>query len=208
MKAHVRLWPVAIVTTAVLSMAVATASAGKLRFTGSTFRWVTNSSGMTFGALAVSCPVTLEGSFHSSSFIKREQLLLGYVTRGILPGASCTGGSATVLTETLPWHVTYERFTGTLPAITEIALQVHGAAFNISAMQITCLYQSTEAKPWSVKLERETGIGTIMRVLYQALPKIPRKSGSILCAESSEISGTASMTLLESLTSVILSLIA
>lgn len=49
--------------------------------------------------------------------------------------AGCRNGTATVLapTRAAPWNTTYVSFTGTLPNITSVRLELRGAAFLVSA---------------------------------------------------------------------------
>lgn len=92
------------------------------------------------------CHVTLEGSLHSRTLSKVAETLIGYITTAIL--GPCERGTATILTETLPWHVRYESFTGRLPEISSIRTRVVGAAFRVREPGgITCLSQSTATEP-------------------------------------------------------------
>ncbi len=74
---------------------------------------------LTIGVFS-QCPVTLEGSFHSRSFTKAPRSLVGAITRALVNRPSCVVTEFSPKTETLPWHVTYESFTGTLPNISGI----------------------------------------------------------------------------------------
>jgi hypothetical protein len=138
-----------------LGLLVGAASAGRLSTTSQTardtFREVRFSGG--FGTTV--CNVTAEGSFHSKTIAKTAGLLLGYLTSVAVGG--CTQGSATVLRETLPWHVRYQGFTGTLPNISTVVLRVVGVAFAIRepVFGITCLARATEAVPTIVTFTRE-----------------------------------------------------
>jgi len=107
----------------------------------------------------VRCPVTLEGSFHSKTTSKVAGQLVGYISRVTVGNASCTSGHSTALTETLPWHITYEGFTGTLPRITEIHILLVGAAFRFELLGSFCLARTTTTEPaegW-VFVEPNTG---------------------------------------------------
>jgi hypothetical protein len=76
------------------------------------------------------CDLTLEGSFHSRTFPKTPELLIGYLTR--VGTANCTL-TTTILTATLPWHVRYTGFSGALPDITAIRARIVGVAFSAGA---------------------------------------------------------------------------
>jgi hypothetical protein len=135
---------------AMLCLAIGVASARRIAFSERGFRLVYRE--LTFRESAfgttIACPVTLEGSFHSKTLSKVAEALVGYLTKASVASASCTGGHARALTETLPWHVRYESFTGTLPSITSITTDIIGAAFLVEAFGfLSCLYTSTAAEP-------------------------------------------------------------
>ena len=148
MHKHAKLLLAGAMATLALTVTVSTASASHLSMTSRTIRSVwrvvefTASPGIT-----VRCPLTVEGSFHSATFHKVRRALIGFMTRANFgSGASCTGGGMTVLTETLPWHVTYERFEGTLPNITHVGAEVIGAGVRIEERTLgACLARSTAA---------------------------------------------------------------
>lgn len=99
------------------------------------------------------CNLTLEGSVHSATITKTPGLLIGYITRASIE--RCVVGGATVLQETLPWHVRYRGFTGTLPNISSIITEVIGAGFRIRETNgVLCL---------SLTSVEEPGIGTYNR---------------------------------------------
>jgi hypothetical protein len=93
----------------------------------------------------IQCEVQLEGSLHSRTIEKIRCSLIGYITAARI--LACARNAATILTETLPWHVQYESFTGTLPTITSIKTNVIGAAFRIREPFETCLARSTATNP-------------------------------------------------------------
>jgi hypothetical protein len=93
----------------------------------------------------IRCAVTLEGSLHSRTIAKVTTTLIGYITSATL--GICGEGTATILRETLPWHVHYSGFTGTLPNITSIRIAVDGASFRIREPFATCLATSTHERP-------------------------------------------------------------
>jgi hypothetical protein len=148
---YTKLILVGLTATIAMAFAVNAASANRLSVSNRNFRVVWTSLEFKepagfFGT--VKCPVTLEGSFHYWTIAKREGALLGHVSRASVISASCTGGHATVLTESLPWHVTYQGFTGTLPDINEIALLLTGAKFKIeSALAGNCLATTSVEHP-------------------------------------------------------------
>jgi hypothetical protein len=105
-------------STVLLAAVVGTASAGRFSVSSQTFRATFNRIDFTGGFGTTECAFTVEGSFHSRTHAKVAGLLLGYVTRaGVGP---CSRGSATVLTETLPRHIQYVSYSGTLPNLNAI----------------------------------------------------------------------------------------
>jgi len=97
------------------------------------------------GGATVRCAVTLEGSFNLLAIEKVAGTNIGSITRASLGG--CTGGTATVLTEGLPWELTYDSFTGTLPNIASIRERVLGAAIQVRNELATCLARSEARNP-------------------------------------------------------------
>jgi hypothetical protein len=146
-----RLTTAALAATLMMLVATAATSANRLSVSNRNIRTVWTALEFRepagfFGT--VKCPVTLEGSFHYWTIAKREKALIGHISRASLNGASCTGGHATVLTESLPWHGTYQGFTGTLPDINEFKLLLTGVKFKIeSALAGNCLATATVEHP-------------------------------------------------------------
>jgi hypothetical protein len=132
----------AVGAAAALGLFTAGASARNLSLSSQTFRagWREVSFEASFGR--TTCQVTLEGSMHSRTLPKITGLLVGYVTSARL--GPCPMGSATILRETLPWHVQYQSFSGTLPNITNMSLNVINVSIAVKeTFGITCLGRST-----------------------------------------------------------------
>jgi hypothetical protein len=157
----------AVVASAVaLGALVGSASASRLSLSSTT--WRVTFAALTFeireGFNAATCAVTLEGSFHSRSIVKRAGALIGYVNRAAT-GPCGFRTAATLLTETLPWHVRYESFAGTLPDITSVGIGIVGLGMKIKGINETiCLTITTEREPLRLRLARET----ISRALVEA----------------------------------------
>jgi hypothetical protein len=133
-----------IALVAATTLVVGTASAGRLSVSSSGFRAYWSSlwfleRGTT---LIAGCEITLEGSFHSRTIRKVIDTLIGYITRVKIrhpcAGASTVyaydgieelGGGSGPLTNTLPWHVAYDGFAGTLPSIEKIFTLFTGMRF-------------------------------------------------------------------------------
>jgi hypothetical protein len=149
MRIHVRLLLAAIAASCLLASAITSASARRISMTEQGFlvRWgffIFSSEGAR-----VSCPVTLEGSFHSRTLSKVSGQLVGYVSRARFPGTAppCRNGIMLALTTTLPWHIQYNSFAGTLPGITRIRIGIVGVRLELEASGISCLMTTTQANP-------------------------------------------------------------
>jgi hypothetical protein len=124
--------------TLLLSAAVSTASARNLEISNQNWRVVFSRLEFQSPLVTVRCHVTLEGSFHSRTIPKRERLLIGAVSRVTIQNSNCTNGTTVVLR--LPWHITYESFTGTLPDITSINGLIDRFRYGTIVLGRTCLY--------------------------------------------------------------------
>jgi hypothetical protein len=153
MRTRSKLLFAALTATAFMAVAVSSASARRIELSNQ--RYVATWPGLEFevpaAGVLIKCPVTLEGSFHSRTLSKVSGQLIGYVTSAKVAGSRppCTGGTATILTETLPWHVRYDSFSGVLPTITLIRIQLVGANFRIDPDGATnpCLARTSAANP-------------------------------------------------------------
>jgi hypothetical protein len=150
----------ALVGTLTLALAVGTASANRLSYSSQTFRiiWTSLTFSESGGNFPISCPVTLEGSFHSRTAAKVRDALSALITRAVVNNLGCTEGQGTILGESLPWHVTYQGFSGTLPSIIGVRYKLIGAAFQVEpGLGISCLARSTVASPAAGDAAREAG---------------------------------------------------
>jgi hypothetical protein len=191
-----------LAATLLMAFAVNTATANHLSVSNRFFRIVWNP--LTFVSstgTTVRCPVTLEGSFHERTIGKALGLLLGYVSRAISAETEppCRGGTATALTATLPWHVTYEGFSGTLPAIRTVRLLLRRVAFKITVLTVTCLYKENGSEQAAVEANVEAG-GNITTVTADTTISLPLFEGGIFCPASGGFEGTGEATLLGSTT--------
>lgn len=172
----------------VLGSVAGTAAANRLAFSENHFRVVWGI--LTFeagtGFFNIKCPVTVEGSFHSKTLSKVAEQLIGYVTRMSLNNEACTSGHFTVLTATLPWHVRYGSFTGTLPTITTFRLKVVGFAILYEAAGFNCLYEGT----WSWTLNREAGTGVTRTVTPTGTIPLKTQLAGFTCPGTGEFIGS------------------
>jgi hypothetical protein len=125
------------------------ATAGKLSVSEQEFlgTWddldiVYDSTGTT-----LECNVTLGGSFHSRTFNKTSGSLVGSITRATVN--TCVNGiTATVLAADLPWHYRFNSFTGTLPNVTGVLLQIVNMGIRIAGPDIPpCLFRTDATEP-------------------------------------------------------------
>jgi len=109
--------------TLLMAFAISTASAGRLSVSSQNFSVTFSELIFRAGEINNTCHVTLEGSLHSRTIRKVEGTLIGYITR--VQTGQCNLGT-TILTETLPWHISYISFSGTLPEITLLIIRGRG----------------------------------------------------------------------------------
>jgi hypothetical protein len=148
----------ALVTVLAIAVLGSLASARRFAFSNETFRIAFPIAGEPPRAELVSCPFTLEGSFHSRTLSKVSGQLIGYVTRAVMVETACRNGQGRFLAETLPWHVRYESFLGFLPNIGAIRGQFIGLSFQLvyeRLLNLTCLYVTEARRPSRFILIRE-----------------------------------------------------
>jgi hypothetical protein len=151
-----RLFLAAAGATVLLGTLVSTASAGRLSISNQNIRstWSTVTFSGGFGSPR--CHLTLEGSLHARTMIKSLGTLMGYITSAIV--SACQNGSATILRETLPWHVRYSGFEPALPNIEDLIVHVIGAAWRVrETFGLTCLTTTTATEPGVGTFRREAG---------------------------------------------------
>jgi hypothetical protein len=119
----------AALATALMALGTTTAGARSLSLSNQNIRITFNDLEFRASEIRNDCHVTLEGSFHTRTFAKVAEALVGYLTR-VMTG-QCTQG-VTLLAETMPWHVRYQGFAGTLPNITTVIAKIFGASFRVS----------------------------------------------------------------------------
>jgi hypothetical protein len=141
-----------IILTALAAVAFAAllasgGSATRLSVNAAEFRITVSPVSFEGGENTVACNMSLEGNFAGASFAKTLGSQIGSITTSSL-AATCTGGSARALTETLPWRVTYGGFGGTLPRITTVNLTLVGTSFAIAPRELgfACLGSTTPAR--------------------------------------------------------------
>lgn len=212
--------------TALLLALASQALGNRLRFSNQGIR--ATYSTFAFSTLATEgpgaiCPVTLEGTLHSSTIVKTAESLIGYVTRANLQRNECVfvGGAThiwflngverdlnnNVVAQSLPWHIRYETFTGALPLIEEVRIRVIPFSFLFLVAGSSCLYASTVASPARFAIVRN-GAGTISPLRAIQAAAIPRSTGSaLLCPASANLIGEGEIRLLGTTNTISLVLI-
>lgn len=213
-----------VVAACTLATAISTASADRLSSSSQTFRVKWANLEFTGGVANVTCAVTLEGSFHSRTLIKRERTLVGYITAATVNQNTCRetvlltaakvipwNGRETSLGATigqsLPWHVTYETFFGTLPSIREIVFLLTGIRFDIEIpLSNGCLATYGEASSnISALLRLTSGVATRLRFFNEAIPRTNLIGGT--CPTEGNFLREGELTVLNGGTSITIRLI-
>lgn len=146
----------AATVTAALCLFAGVATARRFSISSISFRSAWEQMTFRGGVNSVRCDVTMEGTLHERNVTKMAFSLIGYVTRATTQ--ECMGGSVFFPPETLPWHVQYSSFTGTLPIITLVGLIFPSLTFRIQPTgQVTCVAVSTAREPASWALHVEPG---------------------------------------------------
>src|SRR6185503_14110169 len=111
-------------------------------------------------------------------------------------------------TNTLPWHLTYEGFGGNLPNINRLNLLLRGIKITISAPLAGCL--ATYGSPTANVIgEATVSSGTITDLRPEPNASLPltESAGPERCPNPGTLSGTGTVTQLESATSLTVTLI-
>lgn len=155
----------ALAAALLLSAAVTSATANRLASNETGFRitYAPISFIPSFGS-SITCPLTLEGSFHSRTLTKTAGSLIGYVNRAIL--GTCEAGRWRINSETLPWHLQYASFAGTLPNITAINYNLIRMSWDmqgeIFGLRVPCRY-TTASEGFTNNRETTRGRVTTQR---------------------------------------------
>jgi hypothetical protein len=205
---HTRVTLLVLTLALALTGAVGSAAARRIesseRWFLALFRELTFESG---SGPNVICGVNLEGSFHSRTLSKVREQLIGYITEARIQknaeGACLQGGRAWTLngveringvttTNTLPWHIVYNGFTGTLPNISGIIVLVINDSFLIEAgLGITCLYKSTAEHPLEGTIHVASGEVTELTPMEEF--RVRLFSGTFGCPSEAAMRGTGTV---------------
>lgn len=215
----IRTYLVGAVAASALMAAVGPARANTLSTTERGLRVSWLSLEMEAGESVIRCPLTLEGSFHSTSISKTSSVLVGHISRasfrGALAAGACTNGAVTVYQESLPWHIQYGGFTGSLPRPSGLVLRLVNVRFRLDPLGIfpACIARSGEGEeeeepyePMMVQANIEAN-GLVTGLSQVRWSAIPLEGGLCPFGSSLYFNGTGSVTRLGAATNIAITLI-
>lgn len=188
MRNRVMTTAAALAAALLLTLSV-TSTASRLSYSVKEFRiiWASLSFSAAEGGVPITCPVTLEGSFLERTWAKVRNTFASRITRASL--GVCQEGNASILAASLPWEVTYQSFTGTLPNITSVRYALIGAAFQVEpGFGIVCLARTSTESPAAGDARRESG-GKITSLTADSSLAIPT-TGNFECPRSGIFAGS------------------
>jgi hypothetical protein len=191
MRIRSKMLLVALVAALAASLASSSASANELSVNGEDFYiiWDDDSAGaenldLIAGPATIECDVTLLGSFHEDTIAKVAHSLIGHITHARVQ--ACVNGIASPLTASLPWHVTYEGFSGRLPEIDLIGLLLVGLQFRIEQNSFAnCLGRAdiTDPAAGNALVDITTGVVDVVDALENPVSLDDIAFPSFLCDE-------------------------
>jgi len=192
MRTYSKLILAALAASALLALAVGSASAGRFSTNERNFEliWDNALAGKTkleligrSAGVNIQCKVTLLGHFNENTIIKATGIDQGSINHGEL--RECEGGSATIRAETFPWNLRYRSFTGSLPNITSISTGLLNARFRSEAGGLTCETRTEANHPGIGITEKELETGEPENIIADRNGRIPLR-GSFLCEFAGE----------------------
>jgi hypothetical protein len=164
------------------------------------------------GGATARCRLTLEGSFHTRTLAKVERSLVGAVSRAIV-AHPCTNGEAWADngTETeplgtapnkLPFHITYQSFTGTLPAIQAVNLLLSRVSFviRVTVLGLTCQGRYGRAEDNIIGIAAREASGAITGLTpsttVNRFSLVEQLGPNAVCPASGAFGGTANVSAL------------
>jgi hypothetical protein len=222
MRTILRLVLTGLLAAAALASALTTASARNLSLSNQNFRIVWTPLTITEdGIFNIRCNVTLEGSFHYRTIVKTLGSLIGFITRAEVDRATCRtntsfrvdmatwNGRELILTaataNTLPWHVTYEGFNGTLPTITGVRILLRSIRFTLEVPVTGCL--GIYGEPNANIMGTVNVSGGVVTTITPGTERIPVNGNPAACPPRSGLAGNGVVTLLGSTARITVTLI-
>lgn len=180
---------VGLAAVLVLALGVGSASAARGFAISEALNITATARAMSFGPAEspIVCEVVRRISLHRS-VTKTAGNLLGFVTEAT--ARNCRGGLVRMLSETLPWHIVYLSFSGTLPNATRAQVMIREIAWleEYNSGLSRCL--------WVGEVPGEANITTrrIRTFSYGGVARLRGTTLSVLpCPETSHLSGTLTM---------------
>jgi len=210
MQSYVKVMIAALTAAIALSLALSTASARTLSTSEREFEILFHPLTFEAAGNSISCPLTLLGNFIERT-IPKSQTQTGRI-KHVEPSTAaepspCTGGTLTILNETLPWALKYTSFTGRLPNITAVRVALTGTAFRVTPRgDVTCLAGTTVRNPAFGELLIGAG-GRVEGLRADETISIPLSGGFLCSFASGRFSGTAGFLNLPRTASVTITLI-
>lgn len=140
---RIKLVMAALAAMLLLALGAGTAAASRSLTQTPTENQNATSAALTFtdegSTFRIVCPVTLELSGLVRSIPKTAGTT---IARTNVRVGRCSGGTVRVLAEAQPWTISYVSFTGTLPRIESVRLEIRNAGFLVEAFFgiARCLY--------------------------------------------------------------------
>jgi len=220
MRTSIKLVSSALAAALLLAAAVATASATRLSVSNQNIRVTWTSLEKTSpGVVTVRCQMTLEGSFHTRTIAKVTRSLIGAITRAQVKQESCTNGSVapfngvdryngTTTPNTLPWHLSYESFNGTLPTISAVNVLFNRWRFGLTVAGLCTGQYGAETDNITFAASLSSGaITSFTPVVGRNTLSLIRRDAGLACPASELISGNGRVTLLGNTTLITITLI-
>lgn len=183
MRVQRRIASILVGATALVLLPATYAQANRLEIAnageGFRFFWSTGSNELEFkiGTSTVRCEVRLIGTFSGRTIIKRAGTTMGVVNVAQAINI-CSGGAVRMLEETLPWTLRYVSFTGTLPRISTVKLEIVGFRARITPEgAAACLATSEAARPVVLVARVEASEPTFETITPEAAATIPVTNG-------------------------------
>jgi len=211
----------ALIVTVLLAAVVSTATAARLSISNQNIRatW-TSLEFVSPGVLTVRCQLTLEGSFHTRTVAKVTRSLIGAVTKAQFKQESCTNGSfatfngvdrynGTTSPNTLPWHITYESFAGTLPNINAVNILLQRFRFGITVPGI-CTGQygaETDRLSYSASLGASREVSALTPIEGRNSASLIRRDAGLACPPTQLFRAGGTVSLLGNTTRITITLI-
>jgi hypothetical protein len=216
MRTQAKLGLAALTAAVLLAAAVGSASARSFEVNNQNIRitWASLEFNGSEFAEPVRCRVTLEGSFHTRTIAKVREALIGAITRATVAHPCITGGEGFALNgvertpNTLPWHVQYDSFEGTLPRISAITVILSRSSFLINNGICAGRYGNETDRIFGRTSVGAGGeLGTITPIVGRNSATLVTRLSGIFCPGNGQLTGTGNVTQLNSASRITVRLI-